>query len=210
MPPTVPPTVPPDGRPDLLASDRDRETVVEALQGHCAEGRLSLEEFSDRVGTALAARTLGDLSATLAELPGVGAPVELPRRTRRWALALMGGAQVRGRFRVGASFTAVSIMGGMVIDLRSAHLDTAVLTIDALAVMGGVEVIVPEGIEVDLVGIPIMGGKELHIADVEPVPGSPLIRVRALSVMGGVTVRSKPRRDRTSLAGAPSRRRRSG
>jgi hypothetical protein len=55
--------------PELRASDDDREQVVHALQRHTAAGRLSLDEYADRVDRALAARTHGELAAVVGDLP---------------------------------------------------------------------------------------------------------------------------------------------
>jgi hypothetical protein len=61
-------------RANLRASDADREQVVEALRQHHAEGRLTVEELTDRTGQAYTARTLGDLDALATDLP----PLQLP------------------------------------------------------------------------------------------------------------------------------------
>jgi hypothetical protein len=50
-------------RASLRASDADREQFVEALRRHHAEGRLTVEELTERTERAYAARTLGDLDA---------------------------------------------------------------------------------------------------------------------------------------------------
>ena len=57
--------------PRIRASDADRDRVAAALQEHYAAGRLSREEFDQRVDAAMAARTLDDLDALLADLPHV-------------------------------------------------------------------------------------------------------------------------------------------
>jgi hypothetical protein len=54
---------------ELRASDEDRHRVVDALQRHTEAGRLSLDEFTDRVDSAYAARTLGELAAVTRDLP---------------------------------------------------------------------------------------------------------------------------------------------
>src|SRR5207248_5141901 len=54
---------------DVRVSDAERDDVVEQLSRHTADGRLSLEEFEQRVEHALAAKTRGDLDATLRGLP---------------------------------------------------------------------------------------------------------------------------------------------
>jgi hypothetical protein len=59
----------------LRASDADREQTVAVLRRHVADGRISIEEFSERTTAAYAARTFGDLDAVTADLPTVE-PVE--------------------------------------------------------------------------------------------------------------------------------------
>ncbi len=62
-------------RGSLRASDDDRERIIERLHTAATEGRLAAEELEQRVSAALKARTYGELSATVADLPG-------PRRER--------------------------------------------------------------------------------------------------------------------------------
>ena len=73
----------PPSRSDLRVSDADRERAVKVLTTHTSEGRLSLDEFSDRVGEVYAARTFADLDATLRELPVEPIARPLPDRRRR-------------------------------------------------------------------------------------------------------------------------------
>jgi hypothetical protein len=55
--------------PGLRASDADRQLVVAALERHTSAGRLTLDEFSDRVGRVFAAATLGELALVTRDLP---------------------------------------------------------------------------------------------------------------------------------------------
>lgn len=59
----------------LRCGDADRDRAAEGLRRHYGEGRLSAEEFSDRMDAAYAARTFGDLDALTADLP----PLDVPR-----------------------------------------------------------------------------------------------------------------------------------
>ena len=59
----------------VRASDADRERVVAVLHQHLGEGRLTLDEFSERAASAYGGRTLGDLDALTQDLP---APVSQP------------------------------------------------------------------------------------------------------------------------------------
>jgi hypothetical protein len=54
---------------DIRASDAEREEVVAALKNHLADGRLTVEEFSERLDEAYAARTRGELSRATRQLP---------------------------------------------------------------------------------------------------------------------------------------------
>jgi hypothetical protein len=59
------------GDPRLRASDADRDRTAELLREHHAVGRLTAEEFDDRLEKAFAARTLGELDVLLADLPAI-------------------------------------------------------------------------------------------------------------------------------------------
>ena len=59
------------------ASDADRDRIVAALREHLAAGRLTLEEFDERMDKAYAAKTLGELDNLMADLPETG-PGQLP------------------------------------------------------------------------------------------------------------------------------------
>lgn len=185
-----------DGHLAERVSDADRDHVVTSLRDHCAAGRLTLEEFSERVGSALAARTRGELDNVLADLPSVppGSTDAAPRRARRWFVAVMSGTRARGRWRLGQHTTVLTLMGGCRLDLRQAEIEGLEAKITAVCVMGGADIIVPEGIDVDLTGFSIMGGRHIHLRDVPLLKGSPRIRIRAFAVMGGVRVRSRPSR----------------
>ncbi len=207
---------PPDNPGDPRLSDEDRERVVEVLKTSCADGRLTLDELCERVETAYHAVGLRDLSPVLADLPhpfgsdlvglisgevgGPPAPLPSPlpatvpgRKVTRWTVSIMGGSQRKGRWRLQEKTNAVAVMGGCTLDLRNAEVQGSEVVISAVAVMGGIDIVVPEGIEVELGGIAIMGGKDARrLKDVRRLPGSPIIRVRAFAFWGGVSVRSKP------------------
>ncbi len=60
--------------PSIRASDVDREQVVAALHRHTAVGRLSLDEFTERVDAAHRATTHGELAEITADLPADSPP----------------------------------------------------------------------------------------------------------------------------------------
>jgi hypothetical protein len=54
----------------IRASDADRDRTAAALREHLAAGRLTTEEFEERLDEAYAAKTLGELDGLMADLPG--------------------------------------------------------------------------------------------------------------------------------------------
>jgi class 3 adenylate cyclase len=177
-------------------ADADRDTMITLLREHVVDGRLTLDEFSERVGLALQARTRGELEVVLSDLPTVATPQDekVRRSPRRWFVGVMSGASAKGRWRIGGSTTAVAVMGGVEMDLRKAEIDGAEIVISAFAFMGGIEIVVPEGIDVEMTGFAFMGGRDLKLRDVPIVPGSPRITIRAFAFMGGIDIKSKPNR----------------
>ncbi len=72
----------------MRASDGDRQRVIAELQRHTEVGRLSLDEYAERVDAAYAARTLGDLAAITQDLPTTATPLAADGRGRRDLLVL--------------------------------------------------------------------------------------------------------------------------
>jgi hypothetical protein len=75
-------------RPAMRASDADRDRVVDVLSAHAGEGRLTVDELSERTDAAYAAKTLGELDILLADLPATaakpaGAPA-VPEEAQVW------------------------------------------------------------------------------------------------------------------------------
>ncbi len=61
-------------RPDLRIGDADREAAAASLREHYAQGRLTLEEFNQRLDAAFAAITQSQLHRVTGDLPHVAAP----------------------------------------------------------------------------------------------------------------------------------------
>lgn len=85
---------------DVRVSDADRERVVEQLRAHHADGRIALDEFTERVEEAYRARTVADLQHALRELPAERergkAEHPSPRRRRRLGRLPMWWLRVNG------------------------------------------------------------------------------------------------------------------
>jgi Domain of unknown function (DUF1707) len=110
---------------NLRASDADRDRVAEALRRHFAEGRLTPEEFDERLSSALAGRTIGELADLLADLPqdpggyALPVPVATSGGSRLVARPTGGAPAVVWRAQL-ASYVTVSFMC-VLIWLASGH-----------------------------------------------------------------------------------------
>lgn len=185
----------------VVVTDLEREQYVRRLGDHYALDHLTLEEYEFRVQAALRASQGYELAATVSDLPSL--PDHGVVRVRegdddrprsRSLVALMGGVVRKGRWLVPRRLRAVALMGGVEIDLRDADFSRGVTEIWVLAVMGGVGIVVPPGVRLEVDGVAVMGA----FTDQEGLPAvahddAPLVRVRGLALMGGVSSEMKPR-----------------
>ena len=118
----------------------------------------------------------------------------------------MSGHSTKGRWRISGKTNAVAVMGGCDMDLRKAEIDGPEVEITAFAFWGGIDIVVPEGFDVELRGFSLMGGRDLSLRDVPIVPGSPRIVVKGIAVMAGINVKSRPNRSGKQLARVAKRR----
>ena len=177
---------------DWLASDQRRDRTVELLSTACADGRLSLEDFSTRVDQALVASTLGELSQLEADPgPTPRSLPQIPAAPSARFVAIMSSTVRSGRWQLPPSSQALAVMGEVLLDLRGAEVATRSSYIRARAIMGTVKVIVPEGINVEVDGLAVMGTKSVHGGKIPPLPSAPTVKVTAMAVMGEVKVVTK-------------------
>ena len=179
----------------LRVSDAEREAVVARLGEACGEGRITLEEFSERIDRVYTVATRGDLELLTVDLPASGlsvAPVPAlstrGSRRRRRRMAVLSGFELKGRWRVEPENTVVCVLGGATLDLRRAELAAPQVLIRIVSVFGGARVIVPEGVHVDVDGVNVLGGYAVEPPENPPPPGAPTIVIRTVNVFGGASV----------------------
>jgi len=76
------------------------------------------------------------------------------------------------------------------LDLRQAAVPTGEIEVKAVAPFGEIEVIVPDGISVELTGLSVFGRKKVDVRRSALIGSAPVVRVRAVTVFGSVLVRS--------------------
>jgi hypothetical protein len=184
-----------------LASDAEREAAVARLGDAVGEGRLVLDEFSERVGQAYAARTRGELQVLVADLPETSSPTQMapapPARNGQtdWHISLLGGLKRKGHWRMSRQITSVSLIGGMRLDLREAEFTAPEITLTKVSIIGGVRLTIPPGVRVEVTNISLLGGRRVD-TDERLSPNAPTLHVRAFGIIGGVRVQHTTRRER--------------
>jgi hypothetical protein len=132
---------------DLRASDIDRERVVAVLAEAAADGRLTLEEHSERVQRAYQARTLGELAGLTRDLVPAGAQ---PLRVddSRAVTAFFATSRRDGRWVMPDRLSVTAVGGKVVLDLREAVLQGLHTIVHATLIGSQLYMLVPEGVTV--------------------------------------------------------------
>lgn len=201
-----------DALPDLRASDAEREQAADVLRGAASEGRLNVDELEDRLGSVYNVRTRNELDRLIADVNperlGHGQAIAAPRRRGgltvkegpggdRWVVSVLSGHERGGRWRIGPRCTVLNVLGGSDIDLNDAELADPVTQLNVYSILGGAEVRVPHGVDVQVSNFALLGGNGVKLEDEVTPGGGPLIRIRLVSILGGTGLLRgrKPRKD---------------
>jgi hypothetical protein len=191
----------PDEQQQLRASDAERQAIADRLNAAVGEGRLTLEEFSDRVGNAYAARTHGELELLISDLPAptgrsaivVDAhPVSaMPSATAPSMAPLdikIGAIKKLGRWRLKKDNAMGVAIGPIKLDLRGADLAAREITLSARTVVGAIKVWVPRGVRVEVEGTTAVGTRTVAESNLPPDMDVPTLRLRLDTMLGTVKV----------------------
>ena len=169
-------------------SDDEREQTVVSLRDDLLAGRLTLDEFAQRVELAYQARVSQDLVRVREDLPeAASTEVSRPGRPRRLSAALFGHVIRRGRMRLPVRSNAVSCFGDLDLDLREAEIDDARVTVRVFVGFGNADIYVPEGINVE-VGGGILFGRRRDWGRDNARPDAPTVRIRIAGWVGTIDV----------------------
>ena len=189
------------GRPVPL--EQTRERVINQLIQHYAAENLTDAGLEERLMQVYAATTVPELHALVADLPVAGpeaAPGAAPSPStavaradytpeRQVVAAVMGGAERKGVWTPPKQLFVVAAMGGAELDFRQARFGPGVTEVMCFVLMGGVEIVVPPGVHVDLNGLALMGGfGQVGHAPPPDDPAAPILKIGGVALMGGVDV----------------------
>lgn len=181
----------------MLAGDSDRERAIEVLRDATVEGRLTLDEFADRVTGVELARTDDELTELTKDLPSAGS-ADVPHRHSAFASRLIRS----GRFSLARETTVSSWFGTIVLDLGHATLQGAETTLHVRNMFGTVTLIVPRGVTVDVDGGGAFSTREISLPDAGPVEDAPRLHIRTSGMGGTLRIRAS-REEREHVRGRP-------
>jgi len=183
----------------MRASDQERERAVDMLRDAAGEGRLTFEELTDRVEAALQATTRGELERLTDDLPDASVPAAAAAGRELAAPAhrstVFGDVRRSGTWTVPEHSSWKTCFGDVVLDLREAHVTAAVMNIEARTIFGDVQMLVPEGVAVDVLSKTVFGSVRQEAGEVAPA-GTPRVILVGGTVFGDVRVRAQRLRER--------------
>jgi hypothetical protein len=191
-----------EGSPELRASDADREQVAEILRRAAGEGRLSVDELDERLDAVFGSRTRAELEGLVVDVLPTGSDASALGRPARalpvlpgaeggtkWLISIMSGHDRRGHWRVQPKVFNFNFWGGSEIDFNDAELTAQHTEIRVVSIMGGADIWVPDGLDVQVSQFALMGGNDIKLGRDRPVPGGPTVHFKLFSLMGGTDVK---------------------
>lgn len=201
---SIQPSDPPvPGDLQIRCADADREMVASVLNAAYSEGRITLDEHSERLEKVWRSRTFADLVPLTADL----VPTDGQRMPRQVATSqprlvvdsshqeqaadtlftVLGTVRRQGVWRMRRRTTGLVLLGDARLDLRQAVLEDRECIVTVPVVLGEIKVTVPDGVEVVDETTNIMS--DVKIRGLAPAPaGAPRIILRGMVLMGGITV----------------------
>ncbi|WP_245974109.1 DUF1707 SHOCT-like domain-containing protein [Thermomonospora umbrina] len=181
---------------DLRASDADRERVAAMLGEALADGRLTMEEHSERTTRVYAARTLGELTGLTGDLsPAEAQPILVDDRPLQ---ATFGSVRREGRWVMPVRLPLYALFGTVELDLREAILQRRHVVLDSWVLCGRIRLLVPEGVRVDVTGRSVLSTREVRV---RPDGDGPTIEISGRMVLGSVRARAPKRTLRERMRG---------
>ena len=175
----------------ILASDAEREHSITVLRDAVSEGRLTLEEFSERVGRAQVARTDQELANLARDLPANPATsvsaAELSEEHRAFGSHLIRS----GPWPLPHHSSWRSIFGTIDLDLRQARLAGPETVLEVYNLFGTVTVIVPDGIELVVRGGGLFASQKIESPQRPPIAGGPKLTIDTRGAGGTLHVRAR-------------------
>lgn len=179
-----------------------RQKVIDQLKFSYANDYLDEHDFEKRMELATNTNSREILKELVDDLPAMEESGSSERQTHEsrvhindglvkesgTLVGFFSGVSRKGQWHPPRNLKIVAVMGGVDLDFSEAEIPPGGMDIDVFCLMGGIDLRVPEGINVDAHPVAIMGGVDHH-GNSHYGNNAPTIRVRGFVLMGGVDVK---------------------
>lgn len=181
-----------------LATERER--VISTLSEQFAQGDLEVEDFERRLDELHRCTSLAELATHAQGLPSTAPPPSAPTALvpmdqapkHKQVLAIFGSTARKGTWAVPRKLNVTATFGNIELDFRDARLPAGLVEVEAHAVFGNIELVVPPHLAVETEGAGIFGNFEhRERAPATPDPEAPFLRVKGAAVFGNIEVSTK-------------------
>ncbi|MBN1797615.1 MAG: DUF1707 and DUF2154 domain-containing protein [Spirochaetales bacterium] len=186
---------------DIGISKYARDKVIDRLKAAFANDQLEEKDFEKRVEIATSTRDRKELHILIDDLPAdievsvkkspdsISIPInEGEVRESSTYVAVFSGVEKKGTWRPARTNKVIATMGGVDLDFTRAEMPPGVTELNIFAMLGGVEIVVPPGINVDMHGFAFLGGFDDRCSTLQ-YPGAPTLKIRGFAFLGGIEVR---------------------
>lgn len=183
-----------------------RDRVIQTLQDSYAHDLLEEQEFEERLGDATNSANRAELMQLIHDLPlspetnqeknlftdkttSSGIQINTGKvKPKSTLISIMSATERKGIWKPAKRMRILNIMAGTDLDFTKAIMPPGKTTITITCIMGGIDIIVPKGINVETRGVPIMAGIE-NKTDHDIDENAPTLRINAVVVMGGIEIK---------------------
>lgn len=188
----------------LQITEVDRQQALSLVEAAQAQGYLTTDEYEHRALAIRSASLYDDLRPVTRDLSNVTyTPVVVPSPAAGQAtvastpstelrVGFFSGSTLAGRWTAPSQLHLIAVFGGVEIDLVDAIWTSNEIVIDAYAVFGGIDLKVPDGVEVVDRTIAIFGGTSMKRTS--PQLTGRRVVIKGLAMFGGIDVKGpKPK-----------------
>lgn len=175
---------------------KTRDRVILSLQNAYAHDLIEEHEFEKRLDEATNTNNHTALMELIKDVPLISEEetdhnysINRERvNESATVLTLLSATERKGVWRPPKRLTVFNFMGGTELDFTSALMAPGTTQISITCIMGGIEITIPEGINVEVHGVPIMGGIENRATGTYD-RNAPTLKIKAFVLMGGLEIK---------------------
>lgn len=179
-----------------------RKEILRLLESNFTHNVISMEEYEKRVDIALNTskgedliRLSGDLVPPGGHQAAAAPPPVKHSKQNDLIVSILSGIRRRGRWKPAKHSKILTVLGRIKLDFTEVQIPEETTTLEFFCFMGSIDIIVPDGVQVDVSGLSVIGSIKNRVSDPED-PNCPVLKIRGITLLGGVKVKPPRKRRR--------------